>query len=849
MNQIKTFQVFPSIPEPLKFLEVLSRNIWWSWQYDAVELYRRIDPRLWEKSGRNPMLFFTYLSQERLEELSEDTSFLSHLERVKTHYEHQILNFGKRRITLLDTNETIAYFSMEFGIHESIPLFAGGLGVLAGDHLKAASDMGVPITGVGLLYHHGYFRQFLNQDGWQQEEYPETDIFYLPIQKVKDASGKDVSVTINGPDADIIVHIWKLMVGRIPLYLLDTNIHENPPHIREITSKLYAGDAKVRVAQEIVLGIGGIRALYQMGIPPTVVHLNEGHCAFASIERLAQIMEKHQIDLKTALEIVPRTTAFTTHTPVAAGNEEFPPELVRPYMVYYKDRFGISEDEILSWGQRPGASRHTPISMFVLGARMARYCNAVSRLHGKVSRRMWAHIWPGIPEEEVPITHVTNGIHIPTWISYENSLIFERYIGKEWNLHPSSADTVGRINDIYDEELWRAHSMSRSRLIRNCRRLMVKQYKRRNAPKHIIKEAESVLDHDILTIAFARRFTTYKRANLLLRDPERLKAIIMNKDYPVQFIFAGKAHPRDNEGKDLIRQIIQFAQIPEVRHRFIFIEDYDIHLARHLVHGADVWLNNPRRPFEACGTSGMKAAINGVLNVSILDGWWDEGYAEGRGWKIGDGDELSDYGYQDAIESQAMYNVLENEVIPCFYERENGDVPKRWLQMMKESIKMGMRFFCSHRMVAEYESRFYMPAEKQMKNLLKNNAEEAVKLAIRSERLRQVWSDIRIDNLTINPEGPFQVGDIFRVGADIHLGRLLPDEVQVECYYGILKTVDSLSDCQSEMMELKETIKEGTYRYQQTIECKFSGRCGFTIRVIPKGDAWTKNMPGLITWA
>ena len=849
MSYLQTFQVFPAIPESLSFLQVLARNLWWCWHLDAIELFRRISPRLWEASGRNPIVFSTLIPQKQLEELSKDESFLAHQRRVKESFVGEVLTPVDPSQSSYGKEGTIGYFSMEFGIHESVPLFAGGLGVLAGDHLKAASDLALPIIGVGLLYRQGFFHQFLDQDGWQQEEFPETDLFHLPVKRAKDRSGNEVSISVNGPEGEIRAVVWKIMVGRIPLYLLDANLPENPPEIREITARLYAGNPKTRLAQEVLLGIGGMRTLEAMGIYPTVCHMNEGHCAFVTLERLAQTISSYNVNLETAKEIVSQTTVFTTHTPVAAGHDEFPVDLVKPYLSSLSKRLGVNVDEIVSWGQPIESGSDTSLSMFVLGLRMSQYCNGVSELHGKVARRMWSHVWPGMPEDEVPITHITNGIHIPSWISIENALLFERYLGPDWHLDLGNPEIAKRIDDIYDEELWRAREMSRSRLIRNCRALMIKQYRRRNAPKAMMKDAESVLDQDILTIAFARRFATYKRANLLLKDPERFEAIINSKKHPVQFIFAGKAHPKDNEGKELIKRLIQFASSSNVRHRIAFLEDYDISIARHLVQGADVWLNTPRRPFEACGTSGIKAAANGVLNVSILDGWWCEGYAEERGWRIGDGEEYADTAYQDTVESQALYNVLENDVIPCFYEKKNGDAPDRWLTMMKESMKMAMQHFCARIMVGKYEKKFYLPAAKNFAHLTADNAKEAVILSAQYKRLNTLWEKIRIEHPVRKAEGPFQVGESFEATAVVNLGELRPDEVKMELYYGELKTVDSIADSHSQEMTVKEIHGDGEYLYSCTMTCSNSGRYGFTVRAIPSGDDRIRFAPGLITWA
>jgi len=851
MSHLQTFQVFPCIPEPLSFLETLSRNLWWSWQYDARELFRRIDPRLWKGAARrNAVLFLTLVDPRRFEELARDGSFLSYLQRVKDHFERTECRKLEPFQKVMGDNGKIAYFSMEFGIHESLPLYAGGLGILAGDLMKAASDDGVPMAAVGLLYQHGYFSQYLNREGTQQEEYPETDFFHLPIGRAKDQQGKELYVSVTGPNGDIRAAVWQVRVGCVPLFLLDTNLPENSPDIRDITSILYTSDARMRLPQEALLGFGGMRALLAMGIHPAVCHMNEGHSAFAGLERLAHVATTYGVDLKTAWEIVSRTNVFTTHTPVLAGHDEFPAGLVRPYLDPLQARLGVTTDEILSRGQSGGARPNGPLSMFVLGMRLSQDCNGVSRLHGQVARRMWAHVWPDVPEDEVPISHITNGVHVPSWISYELALLFERYLGQDWDLlHAANVDISKHIDEIYNEELWRAHEMNRTRLIRFCRERTVQQYSRRNAPKAIMQDAESVLDQDILTIGFARRFATYKRSYLLLMDTDRLEAMITSKTRPVQFIFAGKAHPQDQEGKDLIKLLFQFARKASVCHRFNFLEDYDPNIARHLIQGVDVWLNTPRRPHEACGTSGMKAALNGVLNVSVLDGWWCEGYSEACGWKIGNGEEYMDNAYQDAVESQALYNILENEVIPLFYERKNGDVPVRWIKMMKASMKMAVENFCSHKMMGQYIRRFYLPAANRFQTLTQNEAAEAKRLRDHRKRLQTYWNRIKIDPPAREGGGPLRVGETLRVTAAVYLGELRPDDVDVELYYGHLKSVEKLKEGSIENMSMVEDRGNGEYLYSCTVICNSSGRFGFTARVTPRGDNLTKYTPGLITWA
>ncbi len=843
-----TFLIFPKIPEKLVFLEVLARNLWWCWHRDAIGLFRRINPRLWSEVGGNPIMFATRLTQERFEELARDQSFLAHLERVRSLFKQQVLTHHNYSESPYGQSDAIAYFSMEFGIHESLPIYAGGLGILAGDHLKASADMGLPLVAVGLLYQYGYFRQELDQNGWQHEKYQETDFYFLPMRRAHDINGNKVSISVAGPEGEIHAAVWKIDVGSITLILLDTNLSKNPPAIREITSRLYAGDEKLRLAQEVLLGIGGMRALNALNIFPKVCHMNEGHCSFVNLERLVQIMSAYQTELKTAMEIAARTTVFTTHTPVAAGHDEFPAELVRPYLYAFEATLGVTCDEILSWGQLKGQGADAPLSMFILGMKMAQHINGVSALHGQVARDMWKEIWPGRTEKQIPITHITNGVHLPSWLSSNIIQLLERYLGPEWYLQSADPDIIERIDAIYDEELWSAHEMNRSRLIRTCRDLARKQAIRRNEASSALSDIETVLNQDVMTIGFARRFATYKRAYLLFKDPERLMRMLTSETHPVQFVFAGKAHPLDDEGKKMIQTVVRFAEREGVRHRLIFIEDYDIHLARHLIQGTDIWLNTPRRPLEACGTSGMKAAANGVLNVSILDGWWCEGYSTSTGWRIGSGEQYSDHAHQDSLDSQALYNILENEVIPCFYSRKNGADSWVWLKMMKASMKMAFRSFSSLAMVTQYEKRFYLPACRRFETLVQNEGAEARRLAAQRVRLRTHWDAIRIESPVKNIKGPFRVEDNFQVFVNVYLGELLPEEVDIELYCGNVRTVDKLENAQTLQMAVVEDKGDGNYRYAGKIACDLAGRFGFTVQVTPRGDDLIKFTPGLIKW-
>jgi glycogen phosphorylase len=849
MKKLQTYQVYPNLPEPLKFLETLSRNYWWAWTYDAVDLFRRIDRGLWKRAQGNPIIFATLVPQKRLSHLAQDDSYLVHLDRVREAFEKKALTPKAPPDPAFGPGEVIAYLSMEFGIHESLPIYSGGLGILAGDHLKAASNMDLPLVGIGLLYRQGYFHQFLDPNGWQQEEYPDTDIFSLPLERAKDPEGREVAIQVTGPDGPMDAVVWKVRVGRITLLLLDTYLASNPESIRDVTARLYAGGARVRLAQEALLGIGGIKALEAVGLTAKVCHMNEGHAAFSGLERLAQTMARHQVDLKTAHEIVARSTVFTTHTPVAAGHDEFPSDMVTSVLQAFTERLGVTAKTILSWGQPAGAPENSPMSMFILALRMAQFCNGVSELHGKVARKMWSFVWPDRPVDEIPISHITNGVHVPTWMSPEMAAVCERYLGPEWYMCSLKPEEVKKIDEIYDEEIWRAHEMSRARLLRACRNRMVRQYARRNAPAAMIEDAESVLDQDTLTIGFARRFATYKRAGLLLLEPRRLEALLTDAKRPVQIIFAGKAHPQDEQGKQLIKQLIEFCRQEKVKRRVVFLEDYDIQTARYLVQGCDVWLNTPRRPYEACGTSGMKAALNGVLNLSILDGWWAEGYNESVGWAIGHGDEIGDPTYLDAVESQALFNLLENGVIPKFYNRKNGDHPAEWVTMMKASMQLAIGKFCSLRMVGDYDDRFYIPAAVAMANLLEDGARLGRELAERHERLRQYWPQLKIDAPVRETSGPFRVGDAFQVTTVAYLGDLRPEEVSVDLYYGLAASIDAVVRSQTVSMSMVEQLGDGRFLYRCKVQCQDAGRYAFTSRIVPAGDDWIRTTPGLVTWA
>lgn len=847
MNGLKLINVAPRIPHGLEFLELLSRNLWWCWHPDAVELFRRMDPILWNEVRENPMCFLSRLPETKLQSLSEDDGFLTHLKRVRDSFQSDVQSGGDSQAS--PSGSCVAYFSLEYGIHESVGLYAGGLGCLSGDHLKTASDLGLPLVGVGLMYRQGYMQQYLNDDGWQQERYVENEIQNMPLLKVCNAQGEQVRVSIPLPDGRLHAVVWRLNVGRVPLFLLDTNIPENRPEHRRVTARLYDVDRTMRLRQELLLGIGGVRALVALGYEPKVCHINEGHAAFLYIGRAEYLVTQKNLGVDTALEIVRRTSVFTTHTPVPAGNEAFHVDLVRPHLAALQEEIAIPVEKTIAWGVEPGNSNGYLI-MTILGLRLSAYCNGVSRLHGQVARRMWGHLWPARPRIEIPIEHVTNGVHISSWISTEMGGLFDRYLGPAWRRNPCDETILGRVMQIPDDELWRAHQVGRLRLIRMAREVGERQFNSRSATRSEVAQIKSVLNYDALTVGFARRFAAYKRATLLLKQPDRLEALLCNRDHPLQFVFAGKAHPADDAGKDLIRQVVQFARRVNARQRVIFLENYDIHIARYMVQGVDIWLNNPRRPEEASGTSGMKAALNGALHVSVLDGWWDEAYSPSCGWAIGRGEEYENHEFHDRVESQSLYNLLENEIIPRFYARPDGDYPTAWTEMMKHSIRMVLKSFSSHRMVREYETRYYRSALAAYDRLTADGAGYADGLVRQYRKLESLWHGVRVDAPVSDRDiTMLHVGDSFSATVTVRLGALTPEDVNVEVYFGRVNADNEIVESHPQEMTLDADHGNGVYQYRQRVTCKSSGRYGFTARVTPKGSEWWSVIPGLMTWA
>ena len=857
MRPVRVYTVAPALPAPLEGLRTVASNLRWSWDHEAIELFRRLDSDLWETSGHNPVRMLGAIDQGRLLAAAGDDSFLAHMERVLA--EFQACQSGRtcwyRRHYGQFDKLRVAYFSAEFGLTECLSIFAGGLGVLAGDHLKSASDLGVPTVGIGLLYQQGYFRQYLNQAGWQQESYENNDFHNLPLTPVRRAGGEPLTVDVALPGRRVAAQVWCAQVGRIPLYLLDANIPANLPLDRDITDQLYGGDTDMRIRQEILLGIGGYRVLEALALQANVFHMNEGHSAFLALEHIRRLMEEHRLGFDEARELACPSLVFTTHTPVEAGHDYFPPELMDRYFGEYAQALGLSRDAFLGLGRRNPGDAGESFCMTVLALRLAAFSNGVSRLHGQVSRRMWSVLWPEVPEAEVPIAHVTNGVHFRSWISYEMKLLYDRYLGLAWREEPGDRRLWQRVEQIPAEELWRTHERRRERLVGLARRLLRAQLQRRGAPPSQIEAAGEILDPEALTIGFARRFAAYKRATLLLRDTARLERLLNDPARPVQILIAGKAHPRDEQGKELIRQIIALAERREFRRRLVFLEDYNMSLARSLVQGADVWLNTPRRPLEASGTSGMKAAANGVLNVSTLDGWWDEAWhADGAsdhiGWAIGNGEDYRDAEYQDQVEAEALYDLLERDVAPAFYERGPDRLPRRWIERMKSSMGKLCATYNTHRMVREYTERFYLIAHQRAGQLAQDHAARARALAAWVDRVRRAWPHVRVALAPGGELADLKVGDALRVQARVELAGLTPEDVTVELYLGAVDPAGAFVDPRTVTMNSVGGGSPGAHLFEaDAVTCSQSGLQGYTVRVLPfHPDLNRAVLPGLIAW-
>lgn len=847
MRAIRRFTVRPVLPEALAGLSTLAGNLRWSWHPDTQDVFASIDPELWTEVNHDPVRLLGAVGRERLDELAGDDDFRGRLHAANESLDRYLT--GERwyaRRAGEDAPRSIAYFSPEYGISAVLPQYSGGLGILAGDHLKAASDLGIPVVGVGLFYRHGYFKQSLSREGWQQETYPVLDPDELPLSLLREADGSRAIVSIAMPGGpDLLARIFVASVGRVPLLLLDSDIEENPQHYRDVTDRLYGGNSEHRLRQELLLGVGGVRALrvYSRltGAPaPEVFHTNEGHAGFLGIERIRELTLSEGgpgLDFDTALEVSRAGTVFTTHTPVPAGIDRFPRELIQQYFGGGSSPTpGVPADRVLALGAEDYDGGDAGVfNMAVMGFRLAQRANGVSRLHGHVSRGMFNGLWPAFDEAEVPIGSITNGVHGPTWIARE---IFD--IAAELGADVDGDDTDSLwplVDQIPGKRLWDLKRTLRARLVEDARVRLTKSSAKRGFAPAELGWIETALDADVLTIGFARRVPSYKRLTLMLRDPERLKRLLLDPERPIQLVIAGKSHPADDGGKKLIQELVRFADDPEVRHRIVFLPNYDIAMAQPLYPGCDVWLNNPLRPYEACGTSGMKAALNGGLNLSILDGWWDEWYDGNNGWAIPSADGVDDVDRRDDLEADALYELIENEVAPRFYDVDHEGVPTRWLEMVRHTLKsLGPKVLAT-RQVRDYVRELYAPAA-HTSRALNSDYHGARELAQWKQRVRAAWPSVRVEHVESEGLGDtVEVGATLAVRAFVALADLGTDDVEVQVVHGKPSGDDDLLDATTTVMHASESYDGNRHRFDADVPLDHSGPFGYTVRVVPRNEA------------
>ena len=835
-NKVK---VNPQLPKQIEELGEVANNLWWSWNTEFLKIFKQIDIDLWERCDKNPVKFLKLVDQEKLEKAAKD-------EKIVKQYELNINNF-KAYMQSKNTwfnktypenkNDLIAYFSAEYGLDETLPIYSGGLGILSGDHLKSASDLGIPLVAVGLLYKNGYFHQIIDRNGSQQTQYKDIDLDNMPIYPVKTKTGENLIVNIKMDKETIYIKVWKICVGRVNLYLLDTDIPENKEENRGITLRLYGGDQDMRIKQEIVLGIGGVAVLKELGLNPTVYHMNEGHSSFLVLETIKNIIEEKKVSFNIAKDIVTSKTVFTTHTPVPAGNDIFPVELVEKYFNKYWEKLGITKEEFLELGMKPKEQNKTHFNMGILALKIAGKKNGVSKLHGEVSRELFSEVWPEISPKESPITYVTNGVHTCSWLAPNLKNLYNEYLEAYWQDKIYDNKTWEKIKDIPNERLWKEHQERKIKLLELVKKNVTERLKNSGMRYDEIREITSKLNPNALTIGFARRFATYKRATLIFKDLERITEILNDEERPVQLIFAGKAHPKDVEGQNLIRRIHEISMMPQFKGKIILLENYNIGIARHLVSGVDVWLNNPRRPMEASGTSGEKASVNGVVNFSVLDGWWAEGYNTKNGWAIGTNKEFDSYEEQDIADSESIYNTLENKIIPAYYNKDENGISKQWMEYMKNSIISTGGNYSTSRMLVDYTNNLYMPLCK-LTNKYYNDLGTVTEFNQIKESLYANWDDIVITQVDGNADDvTIDAGNKIRVACKVKLPNIAPENIEVQSYCGRILENGTLENISIVPMKLIESDEENkVYTYETDIAMKTGGNYGYTFRVMPKLD-------------
>src|SRR6266436_1824031 len=849
MQPVQTFNVAPRLPEVLEPLREMAHNLWWTWEPDARRLFRHLDTELWDRTNHNPIRMLQLSRQARLLELSVDDDYIREMQSVYQKfaaYMRRTDTYGKLRTTA----PRIAYFSAEFGFHESVPNYSVGLGILSGDHCKSASDLDLDFCAVTLLYRHGYFKQQINKEGWQEAVSLNQNFNHLPLLESK-VGGEPLHVTVSILGRYVVAKVWELQIGRIKLYLLDTDIQQNAPENRLITEQLYGGDLEMRIRQEIVLGIGGVRALDALGIKPEVYHMNEGHSAFLSLERIRQYVRDKGLDYYAALQIVAASNVFTTHTPVPAGNDAFPRDMMARHFSTYAEDFRISFDDFFRLGE-PMVNATNTFSMTILALRVSRHANGVSKLHGNVSQGLWKDVWAGVPLQEVPITSITNGIHTKTWTAPEFHRIYSKFLGSDWEEHLTDSEYWRRVIDIPDDVLWETHQLLKSRLIDFIRDRLRRQRVRIGESPEQLRKINSILNPDVLTVGFARRFATYKRGTLLFGQKERLLRLVQNAERPVQFIFAGKSHPKDEPGKGFIQEVYNKSRESGLEHAVVFVEDYDTYIGRRMYQGVDLWLNNPLRPLEASGTSGMKLPPNGGLNLSVLDGWWCEGYNGKNGWAIGPEISGGSVEFQNEVDIDSMFNILENQIIPLYYAKPDGRLPLAWLQLMRESMRSVTPVFNTHRMVKEYNERLYEPAAKAIQALGANSYRAATELAKWKQNTRADWGKIRIEEVNASPSeiGDLFVGETLQIEAKVFLGPVDPSHVRVQAYIGKSNNGSLSEPFTIDLQEIEKGATPGQFTFKGVIKATESGSYGFNVRVIPTHPYLNQGHElRLITWA
>jgi len=844
--KLKNFYVKPVVPDSLQPLYEVSYNMWSTWDKEAERLYRRINPELFRSVKHNPVEFLHKLSSEDMDKLSKDNGFLYELNKVYDKFKRYMSFEGYYTDENGDdipthSDDIIAYFSMEFGMHESVAIYSGGLGVLAGDYLKAASDTGIPLYGIGLLYTYGYMNQRIAIDGFQQEEYLENKWYLKPVKETTDAKGEPVIFPMKIKGHNVWIKIWEIDVGKIKLYLLDTNIPQNDISARCITDHLYIADKHLRIQQEIILGQGGLKALDLLGIKPKVFHLNEGHSAFLIVERLKQLVLDHKMPFEKAKQLIIQSTVFTTHTPVIEGNEHFDESFIREYFKEDVEALGMTMERFLQCGKVDN-SRIFWLPIFAI--KYSKFRNGVSKLHGDVSKEMWKDVFPHLHDDEVPIDYVTNGVHLQTWLSMEITYLFDRYLGPDY-MHKANRTTLwDGISAIPSNEIWEAHKRRKEQLVTFIRKKLVHTLQRRGAPAKKIKKASNALNPQYLTIGFARRFATYKRANLLLQDPERLKKILTNSLKPVQIIFAGKAHPADVAGKTIIKDILNFAIQNDLEDHIVFVEDYDMDIARHMIQGVDVWLNNPIKPMEASGTSGIKAGINGVLNLSVLDGWWPECFNGTNGWAITAGDFYSDITLKSSAEAQPIYDLLEEEITEKYYEKRDSYFPEEWVEMMKSSIYSVGKGFNMHRMLTEYYNKFYEKEFDTLDILEKNNYKKIDELIEMNKSVGDKWNSIHIkDAFSSTDSHSVKATEKISVEVYVYLDSMAHEDVTIELFY-----CPDRENCSIEHTKYIEKYSDNVAKYTGTFDLSGSGEQGYNIRIRPSDDFFFELYPEYVKW-